>query len=170
MVRHYIPKGRKDGQDRGGRFAPGHRLATGRPHGAGNKFPEPPKDLDPQAAITRRFQALLAGIIVDLGGQDTVSTGEMLIAQRCAWISALCEDLERRASPERPFDVTAYVALAGRLTQMLTVLGLKRVPKDVTPTPSLRDYLDAARQPDSDADSVDLSGQSPVVTSIDIAR
>ena len=66
--------------------------------------------------------------------------------------------------------MTAYVALAGRLTQMLTVLGLKRVPKDVTPTPSLRDYLDAARQPDSDADSVDLSGQSPVATSIDIVR
>src|SRR6516225_6863683 len=70
MVRHYIPKGVRNGQARSGRFTTGNRLAKGRPVGAGNKFPEPPKEMDPRLATTRRFRALLAGIVVDLGGEE----------------------------------------------------------------------------------------------------
>jgi hypothetical protein len=137
MVRHYIPKGVRNGQARSGRFTAGNRLAKGRPVGAGNKFPEPPKEMDPRLARTRRFRALLAGVVVDLGGEEMMSTGEALLAQRCAWISVQLELLEQR----EPFDVAAYSMLTGRLTQVLNLLGLRRRPRDVTPT--LRDYIEA---------------------------
>jgi hypothetical protein len=44
-------------------------------------------------------------------------------------------------------DVAAYVALTGRLAQMLKVLGLKREPRGVTPT--LQSYLEAMREPNA---------------------
>jgi hypothetical protein len=42
-------------------------------------------------------------------------------------------------------ELAAYGTLTSHLTRALRLLGLKRLPKDVTPT--LQSYLDAARQP-----------------------
>jgi hypothetical protein len=57
--------------------------------------------------------------------------------------------MERR--PPETFDVTAYVAMMGHLARALKVLGLKRLPRDVTPT--LQSYLEAVRRTDTiDAD------------------
>jgi hypothetical protein len=46
------------------------------------------------------------------------------------------------------FDATVYGTLTGHPTRTLGVLGLKRQPRDITPT--LRDYLEAVREPDAD--------------------
>jgi hypothetical protein len=54
--------------------------------------------------------------------------------------------MEQRAAAGEPFDLTAYSTATGHLGRTLKLLGLKRQPRDETP--SLRDYLDAARQPD----------------------
>jgi hypothetical protein len=61
--------------------------------------------------------------------------------------------MERQAAEGAPFDVTAYGTLTGHLTRALKAIGLKRVPRDVTPT--LRSYLDAVRQPDASEDADD---------------
>jgi hypothetical protein len=66
-------------------------------------------------------------------------------------ISVQCEIMERQAVTGQTLDAIAYGTLTGHLTRALRVLGLKRVPHDVTPT--LQNYLDAARQPDEDDDS-----------------
>jgi hypothetical protein len=138
-----------NGQDAKGRLTPGHKLAKGRPRGSRNKLHlEEAVVLNPQTVGTSRFRALLAGIIADLGGLDMMSTGQMQLARRCAWLSLQCEVMERKAAPVEPFDVSAYVAMTGRLSQALKVLGLKRQPRDVTPT--LRDYLEASREPNSE--------------------
>jgi hypothetical protein len=54
--------------------------------------------------------------------------------------------MEEKATAGEPFDATQYGTLTGHLTRALRTLGLKRLPRDTTP--SLREYLDAARQPD----------------------
>jgi hypothetical protein len=60
--------------------------------------------------------------------------------------------LDRLArSMKQLVDVTAYGTLTGHLTRALKTLGLKREPRDVTPT--LQNYLDARQQPEEeDAD------------------
>jgi hypothetical protein len=135
-----------DGHDQKGRFTPGHKLARGRPLGSPNKPLQPYFEDDPQSATAVRFRDLLTGIVNDLGGESELSTGQLQLARRCAWISVQCEAMERR-KPEA-FNVAAYASLTGRLNQTLSLLGLKRQPRDVTPT--LRDYLDAARRPDAE--------------------
>jgi hypothetical protein len=96
-----------------------------------------------KSPVGRRFYHLTVGIVNDLGGQEALSTGQLQLARRCAQISVECEAMERRAAEGLPLDVVGYVALVGCLTRALRTLGLKREPRDVTPT--LRDYL-AARQ------------------------
>jgi hypothetical protein len=133
-----------NGQNAKGQFVPGHKLGKGRPLGARNKDPVRfPKELDPKSELTLRLCELLAGITGDLGGRENMSTSQALLAQRCAWITVQCELLERRASAGETFDVTAYSTMMGHLSRTLNLLGLKRQSRDVTPT--LQDYLDAAK-------------------------
>jgi hypothetical protein len=119
-------------------FQPGNKLGKGRPPGSRNKDRSKPfSELDPQSPMASRFRALLVGIVNDLGGEEMISTGQLQLAKRCAWLSTQCEAMERR----EPFGATTYVAITGRLNQVLRTLGLKRQPRDVTP--SLKDYLAA---------------------------
>jgi hypothetical protein len=60
-------------------------------------------------------------------------------------LSVQCELMEQAALAGTTLDATVYGHLTGHLTRILRTLGLKRQPRDATP--SLRDYLDAARQP-----------------------
>ena len=69
----------------------------------------------------------------------------MSTGRRCAQISVACEIMEQQAAKGETFDMMAYGTLTGHLTRALKAIGLKRLPRDVTPT--LQGYLDAARQP-----------------------
>jgi hypothetical protein len=131
-----------EGKDEKGRFARRHKLATGRPRGARNKAARTFFSGEVETPVAYRFRLLLDGITGDLGGKSALSTGELQIARRCAFISTQCEIMERQAAIGETFDVTAYGTLTGHLVRALNALGFKRVPKDVTPT--LQHYLDAA--------------------------
>ena len=82
----------------------------------------------------------------DLGGQDALSTAEKVLIQRCAMIATECERMEREALSGGTLDATVYSTLTGQLTRTLNSVGIKRLPKDVTPT--LRDYIEATREPE----------------------
>ena len=79
----------------------------------------------------------------DLGGDDAVSEAERSIIRRAA---ALTVELERmevvfavagEASREQ---IDLYQRTANSLRRLLESVGIKRVPRDVTP--DLRDYLE----------------------------
>jgi hypothetical protein len=149
----------RDGQDQTGKFAPGngigprftpgHKFATGRPPGAPNKPYDAGRELfferHIESAIADRFCSLVAGIVGDLGGQDNLSNAQLQLIRRSAMISTHCEMMETGAAEGKPFDPITYGQLTGHLTRALKALGLKRQPRDVTPT--LQDYLNAVRQP-----------------------
>jgi hypothetical protein len=141
-----------DGRDKHGYFSKGNKLSPGRPPGARNK---PPVykwlEDDLRLAPARRFRGLVVRMTTDLGGVEVLSAGEQQLIRRCAMISVQCELMEQDAIAGKPLDATVYGTLTGHLARTLSLLGLKRVPRDVTPT--LRDYLEAARQPDQDADA-----------------
>ena len=84
------------------------------------------------------------GIVTDLGGQSELSTAELQLARRCAQISVACEQMDQKAAQGETYDLTCYGMLTGDLARALKAIGLKRVPRDATPT--LWSYLEAARE------------------------
>ena len=128
----------KDGQDpKTGQFAKGNRLG-GRPLGSRNK-PYNGLILEARSAASRRFRDLFASIVGDLGGQGALSMGELQLARRCAMLSLECERMELAAVAGKDFDADLFGRLTDRLGRALDRLGLKRMPRDVTPT--LETYL-----------------------------
>jgi hypothetical protein len=131
-----------------GYFDKGNGLGRGRPKGSRNK----PLELRYLEEVLRygygrRFRNLSERLTEDLGGVDFLSAAEKVLVQRCAMIATECERMEREALSGRvPLDATVYSTLTGQLTRTLNAVGLKRVPRDVTPT--LQHYLDAAREPE----------------------
>ena len=105
-------------------------------------------DLDRRTAAYRRTVDLIEQIETDAGGHDRLSTGERQIIQRIALTCALAEHLEARWLSGEEIDPVLYCTLANAQKRLLESVGLRRVPRDVTP--SLTDYLrsrDAAPGP-----------------------
>ncbi len=90
-------------------------------------------------AWSRRFKDLIAEITGDLGGADCLSEGQKQLVRRCATISLECERLEVRAVCGEQIDLDCYGQMTDRLGRAFGRLGLKRVPRDITPT--LGEYL-----------------------------
>jgi hypothetical protein len=127
------------GQDQKGRFAKGNKLGPGRK--VGSRLPPPVFDGKISTAQAGRFRDILFAMVDDLGGHDAISTGQYQLARRCAQISVMCEDMERKAAEGEPFDVTGYNQLTGQLSRALRTLGIKRTLREAAP--SLKDYLNA---------------------------
>jgi len=85
-------------------------------------------------AWARRFRDVLAEITSDLGGADLLSEGQRQLARRCATIAIACEKIEGEAAAGAEIDLETYGKLTDRLGRALQRLGLKRQPRDVTPT------------------------------------
>jgi hypothetical protein len=90
-------------------------------------------------AWARRFADILGEVISDLGGADRLSEGQRQIARRCATIAISCERMEGDAAAGNPIDLETYGQLTDRLGRAFQRLGLKRVPRNVTP--SVAEYL-----------------------------
>jgi hypothetical protein len=110
-------------------------------------------------AWSRRFRDVFAQIVSDLGGADYLSEGQRQLARRAATISLECEKLEARAVGGNQIDLDVYGQLTDRLGRAFQRLGLKRVPKDVTPT--LTEYL--ARAPSGHTGSSDHEAEAEIV-------
>ncbi|MGK7058062.1 hypothetical protein AB4853_16495 [Bradyrhizobium sp. 1050_B9_N1_2] len=111
-------------------------------------------DIDGRTLAARTARALVAELESDAGGADRLSAGERALIVRAAITSAMCEDAETRWLTGHPIDVAAYAALTNNLRRLLTTVGLKRQPRNVTP--DLRDYLAAHAEPADGDDSVTI--------------
>jgi hypothetical protein len=95
---------------------------------------------DGRSATARRFKDLVFDIAADLGGVANLSTAEMQLIRRASMLSAECERQEALAVREDvEFDCDGYVVKTNALRRVLEAIGLKRAPRDVTPT--LSSYL-----------------------------
>jgi hypothetical protein len=95
-------------------------------------------EADQRGPWARRWRDLLTEIISDLGGHDGLSEGQRQLARRCATIAIACERMEGEAAKGNDIDLDAYGTLTDRLGRAFGRLGLKRQPRDVTP--SLAEY------------------------------
>jgi hypothetical protein len=92
-------------------------------------------DIDRRTAAYQKTVALITAIEADLGGSDRISTGERQIVQRAALTGALVEDLETRWLQGQPIDPAVYCTLANCQRRLLETVGLRRVPREVVPSP-----------------------------------
>jgi hypothetical protein len=101
---------------------------------------------DGRSASYRRFKDLVLDIAADLGGPENLSTAEMQLIRRASMLSAECERQEALAVREDvEFDCDGYVVKTNALRRVLETIGLKRAPRDITP--SLSSYLQAKESP-----------------------
>ena len=96
-------------------------------------------DADRRTKPARRFRDVLAAIVSDLGGPDRLSEGQRQLARRCSLLAVECELIEAKAVAGKEIDLEAYGVMTDRLGRAFQRLGLKRVPKDITP--HVADYL-----------------------------
>lgn len=90
----------------------------------------------------RRLRDVLNALVTDLGGECAVSEAERSICRRAATLTTEMERLETKfalAGEADPADLDLYQRTAGTLRRLLESVGLKRRPKDVTPT--LAEYV-----------------------------
>jgi hypothetical protein len=75
--------------------------------------------------------------LADLGGEATVSEAERSICRRAATLTVELERMEfgfATAGAALPEQLDLYQRTANSLRRLLEAVGLKRVPRDVTPT------------------------------------
>jgi len=108
-------------------------------------------------AWARRFRDVLAEITNDLGGPDLLSEGQRQLIRRATTISIMCEKLEGDAAAGAAINLEDYGKLTDRLGRAFQRLGLKRQPRDVTP--SLAEYL-ASLQAQSEPEAAEADDEA----------
>jgi hypothetical protein len=96
-------------------------------------------DLDRRTTAARRARELIEAVHGDLGGTDRLATGERQIVQRAVILGVMAEDVESRWLMGEAVDPTILATMANAQRRLFETVGLKRVPRDVTP--SLSEYL-----------------------------
>jgi len=93
--------------------------------------------LDGRSAQVRRWRDLQADICRDAGGD--VSTAELEVIRSACGLVILREALDARILKDEPIDIAVYATITNALRRQFETIGLKRVPRDVTPT--LEEYV-----------------------------
>lgn len=93
--------------------------------------------LDGRSALARRYRDLVIEFTADLGDDPTAAQKQLI--RRAASLSTWCEAVEVRLANGEDVDIGPLTTAANSLRRILLDIGLRRVPRDVTPT--LHDYL-----------------------------
>jgi hypothetical protein len=95
--------------------------------------------LDGRSSIwVRRCKDLIALHVADLGGESNMSEAEMALVRRIATLTVDLEMMELKFATigeSDPKSLEVYGRTVNTLRRTLEAIGLKRVPRDVTPRP-----------------------------------
>jgi hypothetical protein len=101
-------------------------------------------DVDGRSGWARRLRDLIGLHLSDLGGEDMASEAERSIVRRVATLTVELERMETifaLAGEAQPEQLELYQRVSNTLRRHLEAIGIKRVPRNVTPT--LEQYLNA---------------------------
>lgn len=129
-----------------------HRLAVRKPEARsritnGSILP----GVDGRSTWARRLKDLIALHTADLGGVEAISAAEASILRRAATLTVELERLElvfALAGEATPEQIDIYSRVSNTLRRHLESVGLKRVPRNVTP--SVADYVDHINEADDE--------------------
>lgn len=101
----------------------------------------------------RRMKDIAQAHVYDLGGPECLSQAQISLCRRAAVLECELERIEGQLSLGVEADLDAYNRISGGLRRILETIGLKRRPRDITPTlDDIRRDLDEARQRAPEAD------------------
>jgi hypothetical protein len=95
------------------------------------------ENFDHRSTWVRRLKDLLSMHVADLGGEEMLSAAEHSIVRRVAALTVEMEILELRFARNGGASANGldlYIRAAGGLRRLLEAIGMKRIPRDVTPT------------------------------------
>ena len=129
-----------------------HRLAVRKPEARsritnGSILP----GVDGRSTWARRLKDLIALHTADLGGVEAISAAEASILRRAATLTVELERLElvfALAGEATPEQIDIYSRVSNTLRRHLESVGLKRVPRNVTP--SVAYYVDHINEADDE--------------------
>ena len=98
--------------------------------------------VDGRSLPARRYRDLYLAIIEDIGGIDKTSEAQRQLARRAAAMCVQAEQMEAALARGEYLDVNEHCLITNAQARVFVKLGIKRVPKDVTPN-SLEDFLAA---------------------------
>jgi hypothetical protein len=104
--------------------------------------------VDGRSGWARRLRDLIGLHLSDLGGEDMASEAERSIVRRIATLTVELERMETAfalAGEAQPEQLELYQRVASTMRRLLEAIGIKRVPRDVTPT--LEQYLANRKAP-----------------------
>jgi hypothetical protein len=95
--------------------------------------------VDGRSRAARRYTDLIAAVVADQGGRDSMSEARMQLARRFSALAVQCEQFETELANGKQIDITEYATLTSTLVRVVSRIGLNRVAKNITP--SLHEYL-----------------------------
>lgn len=97
-------------------------------------------NVDGRSIIARRFRDIISAMIADQGGADQCPEARIQLIRRFAAAAVQAELMEAKLASGYAIDVKKHALLCSTMVRVLRHIGVKRVPRNVTP--SLNDYLD----------------------------
>ena len=91
-------------------------------------------DLDKRTTAAKRARDLINSVTADLGGVDNLGVGERQVIQRAVLLGVMAEDIESRWLLGEAVDPVILATISNAQRRLLETVGLKRVPRNVTPT------------------------------------
>lgn len=92
------------------------------------------QQLDGRTVAAKRTRQIITDLESDAGGADHLSTAERQIIVRAAILAAYLESQETAWLKGEEIELGEYLAASNGLRRLLVTLGLKRTPRDITPT------------------------------------
>ena len=96
--------------------------------------------LDRRTRPYRRFEAIRGAVLADMGGAENVSEIQHQLVAKFATLALQLEAMEAAAIEGNEIDLDLFGRCAGHLRRIAEALGMRRAPRDVTP--SLADIAD----------------------------
>ncbi len=94
-------------------------------------------DVSQRSEYARRFKDIMSAMASDLGEAERLSEMQKAFIRRAATLSIQCEATEAKlAEPDTKLgdkSLDLYTRMTGNLARTLRLLGLDRVPRDITP-------------------------------------
>jgi len=94
---------------------------------------------DPNSAWSRRYRDLVTRHVSDLGGRGVLSEAQLSLVRRAAALAVELESMEVRMSEGQAGNLDSFGRATSHLRRLYESIGLKRAPRDVTP--SLADLI-----------------------------
>jgi hypothetical protein len=94
--------------------------------------------IDGRSSAAKRMQSIKNALTRDLG--DDLSAAQKILVSKAAVLAVALESADAAATNGVEIDLAIYGTAASHLRRILETLGLRRVPKDITPK-TLDSYL-----------------------------